>query len=168
MTPWKLPKCSYFDLSTFFTNVKSNHQCPHLYDQLQGIPIKPPQTFPLQSTNKQMLTNANIKVGLIATFLWNPTMKKIIFILKLIYKGKNPYKFNKFSFICLKILKQQIMCTPSHWKIFGGTKSIMGDPTIWKGYNMLTSKQNKIHTYLTTSSTDFPFQNLGFWIYLNF
>jgi hypothetical protein len=24
----------------------------------------------------------------------------------------------------------------------------MGDPTIWKGYNMFTSKQNKIHTFL--------------------
>jgi hypothetical protein len=141
MTPWKLPKCSYFDLSTFFTNIKSNHQCPHVYDQLQGIPNKPPQTLPLQSTNKQMLTNANFTVGLIATLLWNATMRKLNFTFKLIYKGKNLYKFNKFSFICLKILKQQIMCTPSHWKIFGGTKSIMGDPTIWKVYNMLTSKQ---------------------------
>jgi hypothetical protein len=110
----KNTKCSYFDLSTFFTNIKSNHQCAHVYDQLQGIQIKPPQTLPLQSTNKQLLTNANFKVGLIATFLWNPTMKKLILIFKLIYKGKNPYKFNKFSFICLKILKQQIMCTPSH------------------------------------------------------
>ncbi len=68
ITFMKLPKCSYFDLSTFFTNVKSNHQCPHVYDQLQGIPIKPPETFPLWSTNKQMLTNANFKVGLIVTF----------------------------------------------------------------------------------------------------
>jgi hypothetical protein len=41
------------------------------------------------------------------------------------------------------------MCTPSHWKIFGVTKRIMGDPIVWKGYNMLTSKQNKIHTYLS-------------------
>jgi hypothetical protein len=101
-----------------------------VYDQLQGLPIKPLQTLPLQSTNKQMLTNANFKVGLIATFLWNPTMKKLILMLKLIYKGKNPYNFNESSFICLKILKQQIICTPSHRKIFGGTKSIMGDPTI--------------------------------------
>jgi hypothetical protein len=85
-----------------------------VYDQLQGIPSQPPQTLPLQSTNKQMLTNANFKVGLIATFLWNPTMKKLKFIFKSIYKGKNPYKLNKISFICLKILKQQIMCTPSH------------------------------------------------------
>jgi hypothetical protein len=52
-----------------------------VYDQLQGIPNKPPQTLPLQSTNKEMLTNANFKVGLIATFLWNPTMRKINFTL---------------------------------------------------------------------------------------
>lgn len=59
--PWtpslNLPKYNCFVLSNFLTNTQNNHQYPHVYDQLQEIQVSPPQTHPLQSTMKDMLTS---------------------------------------------------------------------------------------------------------------
>ncbi len=63
MRLWKpssdLLKCNCFPPSTFLTNNQSIHLYPHVYGQLQGIPIWPPQTHPSFSIMIETLTNVD-------------------------------------------------------------------------------------------------------------
>ncbi len=84
-----------------------------------------------------------VEVSLISEFLWNPIAKKTN------SEMKNEDRFNTFLSISLKLANQQTCPLPCQG-LFNDIKSKVegrggGEPTVWEGYNMVTSKQANKH-----------------------